>query len=122
MCIIVLINNIISAQKHGIKIICCDYSLVSVLRSHQESSHGSPHCQTVLLSATLTKQVEKLAGLTLQSPVRLDASDCSEEELVIPQSLNQMYVVTPAKLRLVTLAGFIVWKCQVLKSLSNYQF
>lgn len=90
-------------------------SLVSVLRSHQESCPDSPHCQTVLLSATLTKQVEKLAGLTLQAPVRLDASDCSEEELVIPQSLNQMYVVTPAKLRLVTLAGFIVWKCQVAR-------
>nr|CAD7394283.1 unnamed protein product [Timema cristinae] len=83
--------------------------------------------QTLLLSATLTSAVERLAGLTLKDPVFVDAAvdeDYSERKsntqipttepsLVIPESLSQFYVLTPAKLRLVTLATFIIWKCQV---------
>jgi ATP-dependent RNA helicase DDX31/DBP7 len=71
--------------------------------------------QTVLLSATLTSSVKKLAGLTLQSPVFIDAA-CDESlasDLVIPQSLTQFYVLTPAKLRLVTLSAFVIWKCEM---------
>ncbi|PNF16318.1 hypothetical protein B7P43_G10839 [Cryptotermes secundus] len=71
--------------------------------------------QTVLLSATLTSSVKKLAGLALQSPVFIDAA-CDESlvsHLVIPQSLTQFYVVTPAKLRLVTLSAFVIWKCEM---------
>jgi ATP-dependent RNA helicase DDX31/DBP7 len=71
--------------------------------------------QTVLLSATLTSSVEKLAGLTLQSPVFIDAA-CDESlasDLVIPQSLTQFYVLTPPKLRLVTLSAFVIWKCEM---------
>ncbi|XP_046671153.1 LOW QUALITY PROTEIN: uncharacterized protein LOC124361158 [Homalodisca vitripennis] len=71
--------------------------------------------QTVLLSATLTARVEQLAGLALTAPVRLDASQARDSELVIPQSLSQHYIVTPAKLRLVSLAAFIHWKCQVVR-------
>nr|CAD7568969.1 unnamed protein product [Timema californicum] len=83
--------------------------------------------QTLLLSATLTSAVERLAGLTLKDPVFVDAAvdeDYSEKKsntqiptaepsLVIPESLSQFYVLTPAKLRLVTLATFIIWKCQM---------
>lgn len=81
-------------------------------------SEGSKR-QTVLLSATLSPQVERLAGLTLNDPVRLDAADDghTDKQLVIPQSLAQHYIVTPAKLRLVTLAAFIYWKCQVCKTI-----
>lgn len=71
--------------------------------------------QTVLLSATLTSSVKKLAGLTLQSPVFIDAA-CDESlasDLVIPQSLTQFYVLTPPKLRLVTLSSFVIWKCEM---------
>lgn len=71
--------------------------------------------QTVLLSATLTSSVKKLAGLALQSPVFIDAA-CDESlmsDLVIPQSLTQFYVLTPPKLRLVTLSAFIIWKCEM---------
>nr|CAD7594109.1 unnamed protein product [Timema genevievae] len=82
--------------------------------------------QTLLLSATLTSAVERLAGLALKDPVFVDAAvaeDYSEKKsntqisttepsLVIPESLSQFYVLTPAKLRLVTLAAFIIWKCQ----------
>lgn len=71
--------------------------------------------RTVLLSATLTSSVKKLAGLTLQSPVFIDAA-CDESltsDLVIPQSLTQFYVLTPPKLRLVTLSAFVIWKCEM---------
>lgn len=85
-------------------------SLIEALHSQQQDTR-----QTVLLSATLTSAVERLAGLTLQSPVYVDAA-CDESlasDLVIPQSLLQFYILTPAKLRLVTLSAFIMWKCQM---------
>lgn len=69
----------------------------------------------MLLSATLTSAVERLAGLTLQSPMLVDAASDESlvNDLVIPQSLTQFYVLTPAKLRLVTLSAFIIWKCKM---------
>lgn len=90
--------------------------------------------QTILLSATLTPGVERLAGLSLKDPVFIDACDESLEPkksvpvfhstesnvldtVVLPESLIQKYVVTPAKLRLVTLASLILWKCKVKKKL-----
>jgi len=96
--------------------------------------------QTVLLSATLTAAVERLAGLTLRNPKLVDAAvapgaevkkkksgvpedvgvltdlELVEKDLVIPESLKQWYMLTPAKLRLVALSAFIVWKCRVSAS------
>lgn len=80
--------------------------------------------QTILLSATLTHAVEKLAGLTMHNPVFVDAAkdniaaaggSMSEinEDLVVPQSVTQSYIVTPPKLRMVTLSAYIAGKCQV---------
>lgn len=82
--------------------------------------------QTILLSATLTQAVEKLAGLTMHNPIFVDAAkenleasggDTSEinEDLIVPQSVIQSYIVTPPKLRMVTLSAYIVGKCQVGK-------
>ena len=79
--------------------------------------------QTILLSATLTQAVEKLAGLAMDHPVFIDAAkenlettggDANElnEDLVVPQSVNQSYIVTPPKLRMVTLSAYIAGKCQ----------
>lgn len=85
-------------------------SLIEALQSQQQDAR-----QTVLLSATLTSAVERLAGLTLRSPVYVDAV-CDESlasDLVIPQSMLQFCILTPAKLRLVTLSAFIIWKCQM---------
>lgn len=81
--------------------------------------------QTILLSATLTHAVEKLAGLTMHDPVIVDAArdnieaaegNLSEinEDFVVPQSVTQSYIVTPPKLRMVTLSAYIAAKCQVL--------
>ncbi|XP_066594785.1 ATP-dependent DNA helicase DDX31 [Prorops nasuta] len=79
--------------------------------------------KTILLSATLSQSVEKLAGLTMKNPVFVDAAkenleisggDTSEinEDLVVPQSVQQSYIVTPPKLRMVTLSAYIAGKCQ----------
>jgi len=82
--------------------------------------------QTILLSATLTQAVEKLAGLTMHDPIFVDAAkenletsggDTSaiNEDLIVPQSVIQSYIVTPPKLRMVTLSAFIAGRCQVGK-------
>lgn len=90
-------------------------SFVDALNSQQEP--GSSH-KTVLLSATLTNAVERLAGLTMKSPTFVDAAgDEVEDDLVIPESLKQFYILTPAKLRLVTLSAVVRWKCQRSKML-----
>ena len=79
--------------------------------------------QTILLSATLTQSVEKLAGLAMNHPVFVDAAkenleitggDATDlnEDLIVPQSVTQSYIVTPPKLRMVTLSACIAGKCQ----------
>ncbi|PBC28890.1 ATP-dependent RNA helicase [Apis cerana cerana] len=90
---------------------------------NDNNSEDESRRQTILLSATLTQAVEKLAGLAMNHPVFIDAakenlettdSDGTElnEDLVVPQSVNQSYIVTPPKLRLVTLSAYITGKCQ----------
>ncbi|XP_050459309.1 probable ATP-dependent RNA helicase CG8611 [Cataglyphis hispanica] len=80
--------------------------------------------QTILLSATLTQAVEKLAGLAMHNPIFVDAAkenlemsggDTSEinEDLIVPQSVIQSYIVTPPKLRMVTLSAYIASRCQI---------
>lgn len=71
---------------------------------------------SALLSATLTKGVENLAGISLFKPVLVgtlttlkDDEEC--QEYAIPKNLKQYITVVPAKLRLVTLSGFIVDNC-----------
>lgn len=84
--------------------------------------------KTILLSATLTQAVEKLAGLAMYNPIFVDAAkenletsggDTSEinEDLIVPQSVIQSYIVTPPKLRMITLSAYIVSRCQVNNSL-----
>ncbi|KAL0113247.1 hypothetical protein PUN28_012416 [Cardiocondyla obscurior] len=88
-----------------------------------QSSESQSKRQTILLSATLTQAVEKLAGLTMHNPIFVDAAkenleasggDISElnEDLVVPQSVIQSYIVTPPKLRMVTLSAYITGRCQ----------
>lgn len=72
--------------------------------------------QTVLLSATLSEGVQRLAGISLKDHVYIDASsigDTNPECLAIPDSLLQYYVIAPPKLRLVTLSGVLLQKLQV---------
>ncbi|KAK2588088.1 hypothetical protein KPH14_004150 [Odynerus spinipes] len=79
--------------------------------------------QTILLSATLTQAVEKLAGLAMNNPIFVDAAkdnlvtvggdmDRINEDFVVPQSVVQSYIITPPKLRIVTLSAYIVGRCK----------
>ncbi|KAB0362928.1 hypothetical protein FD754_007084, partial [Muntiacus muntjak] len=90
--------------------------------------------QNVLLSATLTEGVARLADISLHDPVSISVLDESHDlsspeseafleasppqatdELdgfAIPAGLEQHVVVVPSKLRLVCLAAFILQKCK----------
>lgn len=82
-------------------------------RAEQSRLMKIPRRQTVLLSATLSRGVERLAGLALTEPMRIDTADKdvtevlgdTNELLVIPETLSQFYLLCPARLRLVTLAA-----------------
>ena len=66
--------------------------------------------------------------MTLNSPVKVDLADKPEnlakptllskkgapsEVFATPESLRHHFVVVPHKLRLVSLIGFLIWKCKV---------
>merc|ERR1712112_427007 len=81
--------------------------------------------QSLLLSATLTTGIQQLSEISLRHPVFVDAasstSDKSDESediksLVTPENLNQNFLLVPAKLRLVALGAFVLWKCQQSKN------
>jgi ATP-dependent RNA helicase DDX31/DBP7 len=73
--------------------------------------------QSVLLSATLTTSIQQLSEISLRHPVFVDAAESEAAgpggaELVTPANLNQTFLLVPAKLRLVALGAFVLWKCQ----------
>ncbi|XP_043913856.1 probable ATP-dependent RNA helicase DDX31 [Protopterus annectens] len=92
--------------------------------------------QNVLLSATLTEGVTRLAGISLNDPVRVQITEqvhianaadtkvedetCEETEegcgFTVPEKLKQHVVIVPSKLRLVTLAAFILKTCKFEKN------
>uniref|UniRef100_A0A3Q3F3P8 ATP-dependent RNA helicase n=1 Tax=Kryptolebias marmoratus TaxID=37003 RepID=A0A3Q3F3P8_KRYMA len=91
-----------------------------------------PARQNVLLSATLTQGVTRLADVCLKDPVSIHISGSASsdatapaavtsdppplagqsESFVVPAALKQFVVVVPSKLRLVCLAAFILEKCK----------
>ncbi|KAK2838220.1 hypothetical protein Q5P01_015432 [Channa striata] len=85
-----------------------------------------PSRQNVLLSATLTHGVTRLADVCLKDPVSVNVSDppsttpltsdlgpvSQSESFAVPEALKQFLVVVPSKIRLVCLAAFILDKCQ----------
>lgn len=92
----------------------------------EETKKDKPVIQTILLSATLTTSVEKLAGMALNNPLFIDTADVSSinltsnkfedavkeavssEQMTIPSTVIQNYILVPPKLRLVTLSGMII--------------
>uniref|UniRef100_A0A8C3W1Z7 ATP-dependent RNA helicase n=1 Tax=Catagonus wagneri TaxID=51154 RepID=A0A8C3W1Z7_9CETA len=90
--------------------------------------------QNVLLSATLTDGVTRLADISLHNPVSISVLDGSQDQthpksqavlgasslaassepegFAIPAGLQQHVAVVPSKLRLVSLAAFILQKCK----------
>ncbi|PIL36143.1 transporter [Ganoderma sinense ZZ0214-1] len=77
--------------------------------------------RTILCSATIREDVQKLAGQTLTNPMMIkavhaddplqeaqgDASEASSQKFTPPSQLSQKYVVVPLKLRLVTLVALL---------------
>ncbi|CDO75346.1 hypothetical protein BN946_scf184966.g14 [Trametes cinnabarina] len=74
--------------------------------------------RTILCSATIREDVQKLAGTTLTNPIVIkaiaDSSDADNEAIVPatqnftpPSQLSQKYVIVPLKLRLVTLVALL---------------
>ena len=79
--------------------------------------------QSLLLSATLTTGIQQLSEVSLRHPVFIDAAAVTTEEgapdvkdIVTPENLNQTFLLVPAKLRLVALGAFVLWKCQQSKN------
>ncbi|ESO92747.1 hypothetical protein LOTGIDRAFT_120211 [Lottia gigantea] len=101
------------------------------------NDYGETKRQTILLSATLSEGVERLAGMSLSNPAHVSVSsddvdhddnidsgienDKNEpkESFAVPQELKQHFVITPCKLRLVTLVAFILSKCRLNKNKSK---
>ncbi|XP_041049918.1 probable ATP-dependent RNA helicase DDX31 [Carcharodon carcharias] len=92
--------------------------------------------QNVLLSATLTDGVNRLAGISLKEPANIYVTETNESKPAfvtkgmktkqedikedsecysIPEQLQQFMVMVPSKLRLVTLSAFILQKCKFEK-------
>uniref|UniRef100_A0A8C1E6M2 ATP-dependent RNA helicase n=2 Tax=Cyprinus carpio TaxID=7962 RepID=A0A8C1E6M2_CYPCA len=83
--------------------------------------------QNVLLSATLTEGLSRLASISMKEPVSIHVSEGSEDTVeacpqaapqalsdsyAMPERLQQHVVVVPSKLHLVCLAAFILAKCK----------
>jgi len=81
---------------------------------------NSQRRQSLLLSATLTTGIQQLSEISLRHPVFIDAAATEDankdKDMVTPENLNQTFLLVPAKLRLVALAGFVLWKCQMSKN------
>lgn len=100
--------------------------------------------QTVLLSATLSEGVERLSSITLNDPEHINVTDNvsqpgsiasishadfkaqkltreenQDETFSVPSQLKQHFIITPCKLRLVTLASLILWKCKYSRPASK---
>lgn len=95
-------------------------SITSIIETlcEQQPGPGSSR-QTIMLSATLSAGVEKLAGMSLVEPKVVDVScedntesQLTSEALATPANLSHHYLLVPAKLRLVSLAAFILSKCK----------
>lgn len=86
-----------------------------------EQNKDSKTIQKILLSATLSSKVKKLAGLTLSDPVYVDNDSVdnmnasmmdteTDDNIVIPAGIEQKYFMLPPKLRFVVLLSLIVQK------------
>jgi len=111
-----------------------DVQTILTALNEQQKEGGSR--QTMLLSATLTTGIEQLSEVSMKHPTFIDAATSNDEaaagaaagdaaapqaagvatdldnghELTTPENLKQNFIIVPAKLRLVMLAAFILWK------------
>ncbi|KAL5276919.1 DDX31 family protein [Megaselia abdita] len=101
--------------------------VVEAIQEHKTKENEEGPIQRLLLSATLTPGVQRLAGLALKDPLFIDNSEeepqfgpsinddydkaidqaMDQGNLVIPENLKLVYTLVPPKLRLVSLAGVL---------------
>lgn len=82
-------------------------SLVEIMDQQREEAGQLERRQTVMLSATLTPNVRRLAGLVLNDPASVGMDSSEIGSFVIPSRLNQLYAVWPAKMRFIWLLGLL---------------
>ncbi|KAG0144183.1 hypothetical protein CROQUDRAFT_80273 [Cronartium quercuum f. sp. fusiforme G11] len=96
---------------------------ISYWQSKKQEIHQRPKRRTILCSATMPEGVKKLVGLTLNDPITLKANETVTEStndnletlqpskdsnnFSAPSQLTQHYLVTPPKLRLVSLIALL---------------
>lgn len=72
--------------------------------------------QTILLSATLSKDIAELADFAMKDHTYIDALDESAtvnpEHMVIPNTVKQKFIVTHVKHRLFTLSALLISKAK----------
>lgn len=83
-------------------------------RESNESNSETVKRQTILLSATLSKGVTELAEFAMKDHVFVDALDSVENNngLLIPETVNQQYLITRVKERLFTLSALLISMCK----------
>jgi ATP-dependent RNA helicase DDX31/DBP7 len=100
--------------------------VAKVVDTIAEQNKDSRNIQKILLSATLTSKVKKLAGLTLNNPVYVDNDSIdndsldtmknslldveTDDNIIIPTGIDQKYFMVPPKLRFIVLCSLIVTK------------
>ena len=92
----------------------------TILEKLKEEESPEKKRQTLLLSATLTQGIEEMSAISMKHPKFIDAvveSTNNDQDnieslkmLTAPENLQQTYAIIPAKLRLVMLSSFLLWK------------
>ena len=92
----------------------------TILEKLKEEESPEKKRQTLLLSATLTQGIEEMSAVSMKHPKFIDAvveSTNNDQDnieslkmLTAPENLQQTFAIIPAKLRLVMLSSFLLWK------------
>ena len=92
----------------------------TILEKLKEEESPDKKRQTLLLSATLTQGIEEMSAVSMKHPKFIDAvveSTNNDQDnieslkmLTAPENLQQTFAIIPAKLRLVMLSSFLLWK------------
>lgn len=81
-------------------------AIVGHFSSGSTTASGRPDRQTLLFSATQSKDLASLVKLSLHDPLYINCNKAGEEG-VVPANLEQYYAVVPLERKLDALWGFI---------------
>lgn len=105
----------------------CSIIIIIDIAGDRGKSAESYYCVMLPYIQNVVDSIYSLCiGMSLLSPDVVDISHTGEEirqltskALATPENLSHHYLLVPAKLRLVTLAAFILSKCKVSSSFAN---